>query len=58
MPNIRDIGSVEIRIRELDIQPIPDWLMNSTQSLPTANPVTVEIGFPIVNIPGCRSKRN
>jgi len=57
MPNIRDIGSMNIKIRELDIQPIPGWLMSPSQSLPTANPVTVEIGFPIVDIPGCVEAR-
>jgi len=57
MPNIRDIGSMEIKIRELDIQPIPSWLMSPSQSLPTTNPVTVEIGFPIVDIPGCVEAR-
>ena len=57
MPNIRDIGSMEIKIRELGIQPIPSWLMSPSQSLPTTNSVTVEIGFPIVDIPGCVEAR-
>ena len=48
MPEIR-----EIQIRNLDIPQVPDWLMTPTQSLPYAAPVTVEIGFPIVDIPGC-----
>ena len=48
MPEIK-----EIQIRNLDIPHVPDWLMTPTQSLPYAAPVTVEIGFPIVDIPGC-----
>ena len=32
---------------------IPDYLMSPPQALPVAAPVTVQIGTPIVNIPGC-----
>jgi len=48
MPKIR-----EIQIRELGIQPVPDYLMYPTQSLPVAPAVTLQIGTPIVNLPGC-----
>jgi hypothetical protein len=48
MPEIR-----EIQIRSLDIQPVPDYLMYPTQSLPVAPAVTLQIGTPIVNLPGC-----
>ena len=48
MPEINDIG-----IRELNIPQVSDWLMNPTQSLPYTPPVTVQIGFPIVDLPGC-----
>ena len=48
MPEIR-----EIQIRELGIQPVPDYLMYPTQSLPVAPAVTLQIGTPIVNLPGC-----
>jgi hypothetical protein len=41
----------EIKIRELDI---PQWSFNDpSYSLPYAPPVTVNIGIPIVDIPGC-----
>ena len=41
----------EIKIRELDI---PQWSFNDpSYSLPYAPPVTVNIGVPIVDIPGC-----
>ena len=48
MPEIR-----EIQIRNLDIAPIPDWLMRPPQAIPPVVPVTQNIGTPIVNIPGC-----
>jgi len=48
MPEIR-----EIKIRELDIPAVPDYLMRTSVSVPNAPPVTVQIGTPIVNIPGC-----
>jgi len=48
MPEIR-----EIHIRSLDIPPVPDYLMYPTQSLPVAPAVTLQIGTPIVNLPGC-----
>jgi hypothetical protein len=57
MPTIRDIGSMEIKIRDLDIEPIPGWLMSPSQSLPLASPITVQIGSPIVDIPGCVETR-
>ena len=50
---IRTIG-VDINIRELNIPPIDIWTApavgNTNVSIP---PVTVELGTPIVNIPGC-----
>jgi len=48
MPEIK-----EIKIRSLDIPPVPDWLMNYPQSIPPVVPVTQNIGTPIVNLPGC-----
>ena len=47
MAEIRDIRNVEIR----DIN-VPRW-MTSPPRLPSAPPVTVEIGVPIIDIPGC-----
>ena len=41
----------EIKIRELNI---PEWTFSDPlQSLPYAPPVTVNIGIPIIDIPGC-----
>ena len=47
MAEIRDIRNVEVR----DIN-VPSW-MTSPPRLPSAPPVTVEIGVPIIDIPGC-----
>ena len=54
--DIREIAPIDInvKIRELDIPPIDIWTApavgNTNVSIP---PVTVELGTPIVNIPGC-----
>ena len=48
MPEIR-----EIQIGNLNVPQIPDWLMNPPQSVPPVVPVTVYMGTPIVNLPGC-----
>ena len=43
----------EINIRSLSIPEIPDYLTTPPQSIPTAVPVTVQLGFPVVDVPGC-----
>lgn len=48
MPEINDI-----KIRSLDIAPIPDWSTYPSSAIPYSPPVTVNIGVPIVEIPGC-----
>ena len=48
MPEIK-----EIQIRNLDIPPVPDWLMQYPQAIPPVVPVTQNIGTPIVDMPGC-----
>ena len=45
---ISDIG-----VQKISVPPIPDWSTYQSQNLPTAPPVTVNIGIPIVDIPGC-----
>ena len=47
MAEIRDIRSVEVR----DIR-IPSWMTNQPR-LPSAPPVTVQVGVPVIDIPGC-----
>ena len=40
-------------IRDLNINVLPDWMVNPPQALPVYPPVTSQVGVPIVNIPGC-----
>ena len=48
MPQIRDIN-----IRSLNIPQISDWATSQPQAIPSAPPVTVQVGVPIIDIPGC-----
>ena len=55
IPNI-NIPNNDIRIgniRDLNINVMPDWMVNPPQALPVYPPVTTQVGIPIVNIPGC-----
>ena len=53
---MENIPNIEIRpifispIRSMDI---PKYVITPSQSIPTAVPVTVQLGVPIVNLPGC-----
>ena len=53
MPEIPQIGIPEIRIREINIPEIPEYLTNASFSIPSVPPVVLEIGIPIVDVPGC-----
>ena len=52
---IREIRLNDINLREISIQniEIPDWTEQYPTALPINPPVTIDIGLPIVNIPGC-----
>ena len=55
IPNL-NIPNNDIRIgdiRDLNINVMPDWIVNPPQALPVYPPVTTQVGIPIVNIPGC-----
>ena len=55
IPNI-DIPNSSIRINnisDLNINVMPEWMVNPPQALPVYPPVTTQVGVPIVNIPGC-----
>ena len=43
----------EIRVRSLSVPEISNYLIDPSQSLPNTVPVTVNIGFPVVDLPGC-----
>ena len=47
MAEIRDIRNVEVR----DIN-VPSW-MTTPPRIPSAPPVTVQVGVPVIDIPGC-----
>ena len=45
-------------IRKIDVPDISNWLTAPTPSFFNQSPVTTQIGFPIVDIPGCVEARN
>ena len=49
MAEIRDINIKNVEVRDIRI---PSWMTNQPR-LPGAPPVTVQIGVPIIDIPGC-----
>ena len=55
MPEIPEIRTTGISINTIKINEIPVWrtYTSSNSSVPAAPPVTLNIGVPIVNIPGC-----
>ena len=53
IPNI-SIGIKEIKIvSNLQIRRIPEYLVPPETSIPTAPPVTLQIGTPLIDLPGC-----
>ena len=51
---IPDIRLNNIRIGDVVIQDVPKWMSSDPPvALPAVPPVTMEVGTPIVNIPGC-----
>lgn len=53
MPRIPDISITSISVPE-----IPAWRAMPPQSIPEAPPVTLMLGFPVADIPGCVETRN
>lgn len=54
MPEIPIITGGDISIKDIEINTIPTYDFNNTStSIPLAAPVVVDIGVPIVNVPGC-----
>ena len=49
MAQNRDIGVRNVEVRDIRI---PSWMTNQPR-LPSAPPVTVQVGVPIIDIPGC-----
>lgn len=44
-------------IRNVEVPDIPVWAVNIPDSLPLIPPITVNIGFPIIDMPGCVEAR-
>ena len=53
MPEIPEIGIDAIKVPE-----IVEWRSIPPQSIPNAPPITLQLGFPVADIPGCVSTRN
>ena len=49
MADIRDIDIKDVQVRDINI---PSWMTNQPR-LPGAPPVTVYVGVPVIDIPGC-----
>ena len=49
MADIRDIGIRNVEVRDIRI---PSWMTDQPR-LPSAPPVTVYVGVPVIDIPGC-----
>ena len=51
---IPDIRLNNIRINDVNIPEVPKWMSSDPPiALPVSTPITMEVGTPIVNIPGC-----
>nr|BAR24726.1 hypothetical protein [uncultured Mediterranean phage uvMED] len=53
MPEIPEIGIGALQVRE-----IPTWRSIPPQSIPVQPPVTLQLGLPIIDMPGCVETRN
>lgn len=52
------MGSIpRIGVREIYVPDIPTWAIDLPLSIPQAPPVTLQIGFPTVEMPGCVEAR-
>ena len=48
----------EIKLPPISVPEIPSWQALPPQSIPTEPPVTLLLGFPVVDMPGCVETRN
>mgnify|MGYP003139179520 CR=1 FL=1 len=53
MPEIPEIG-----VNPISIPEIPSWRVIPPQSIPDAPPITLQLGFPLADIPGCVETRD
>jgi len=53
MPEIPEIG-----VGTVQVPVIPAWRSMPPQSIPVEPPVTLQLGFPVIQVPGCVESRN
>jgi len=53
MPEIPEIG-----VKAVQVPVIPAWRSMPPQSIPVEPPVTLQLGFPVIQVPGCVESRN
>ena len=53
MPEIPEIG-----VQSVSVPEIPAWRSMPPQSIPNAPPITLQLGFPVADLPGCVETRN
>ena len=49
MSDIRDIDIRDVEVRDINV---PSWMTNQPR-IPSAPPVTVQVGVPVIDVPGC-----
>ena len=53
MPEIPEIG-----VQSVSVPEIPAWRSMPPQSIPSEPPITLQLGFPVADLPGCVETRN
>jgi hypothetical protein len=58
MPEIPEVGVRSIGVGRVYVPEIPAWRGIPPQSIPQEPPITLMLGFPVADIPGCVETRN
>lgn len=58
MPEIPEVGVGSIGVGRVYVPEIPAWRGIPPQSIPQEPPITLILGFPVADIPGCVETRN
>jgi len=58
MPEIPEVGVGSIGVGRVYVPEIPAWRGIPPQSIPQEPPITLMLGFPVADIPGCVETRN
>ena len=57
IPNVYSPGVRDIVIRDLSVPTVKVWAVDPPQSLPLYLPVTADMGWPLIEMPGCVEAR-